>query len=159
MASPSQATSGKGNGVVGRTATSAREAERNGENSLLTGRDTEAQGEAHPEPSICLSQSWSRAAPLAHRELLAEGQILQSHLPNSAGQNEEANQRTKERKHGVQREGQRVGKSTISRRTEFWRGTRSPGRVPFGTPVVVDRIKTAVPERQKTTGTQAAHEG
>jgi hypothetical protein len=36
--------------------------------------------------------------------LLAEGQVLQSNVPNPAGQNEKANQRTKQRKHAVQRE-------------------------------------------------------
>ena len=74
------------------------------------------------------SRGLARAAPLEHCELLAEGQVLQSNLLNSAGQNEKANQRTKQRNHEIQREGQRVGKSTISRRTEFWRGTPSVER-------------------------------
>ena len=76
-------------------------------------------GEQNPKETIGLSPSGSRAVPLKHRELLAEGQVLQSNFPNIAGQNKKANQRTKQRKHEVQREGQRVGKATVSGRTEF----------------------------------------
>ncbi len=82
-----------------------------------------ALGEQNPKQTISRSQSGSRAVPLEHRELLAEGQILQGHFSNTAGQNQKANQGTKQRKHEAQREGQRVAKSTISGRTEFWRST------------------------------------
>jgi hypothetical protein len=63
--------------------------------------------EQNPREMIGLSQSGSRAVPLKHRELLADGQVLQSNFPNIAGQNKKANQRTKQRKHEVQREDQR----------------------------------------------------
>ena len=48
--------------------------------------------EQNPKETIGLSQSWSRAVPLEHDELLAEGEILQGHFSNVAGPGEEANQ-------------------------------------------------------------------
>jgi hypothetical protein len=44
-------------------------------------------GEAHPEQTIFLSQSGSMAVPLEHRELLTEGQVLQSNIRNIARPN------------------------------------------------------------------------
>jgi hypothetical protein len=42
--------------------------------------------EQNPREMIGLSRSGSRAVPLKHRELLADGQVLQSNFPNIAGQ-------------------------------------------------------------------------
>ena len=49
-------------------------------------------GEAQPEQPICPSQSGSGTAPLEDHQLLAKGQVLQGNFPNTAGQNEKANQ-------------------------------------------------------------------
>lgn len=52
-------------------------------------------GEAQPEQTIWLSQSWLGTAQLEHRELLAKGQVFQCNFPHNAKQNHRANQRTK----------------------------------------------------------------
>ena len=63
----------------------------------------------NPEQLVNGVKVGARVPPLQRRELLAKDQVLQSNIPNNAGQYEKANQPTKQRNHEVLRDGPEGG--------------------------------------------------